>query len=224
MLTSQTGATLGQQVYLTLRGRLLAGEWMPATRLTLRGLAEELGTSVQPIREAVSRLSAERVLVVKPNSSLMIPPIDKEELDEIWAMRLLLEREAVRLCAPRLRQAEFDELDRSMAVIRAQLTAPGPRPGRALKIQHLAVLLGEWSGSKLLAEQIETLRTKGAPHYAAALQADMFGEQEFILFSVRIQEELIAALKRRDAVNACELRGADLYTYQRFIYRRLGLE
>ena len=73
------------------------GEWLPGTKLTLRGLAEELGTSVQPVREAVSRLSAERVLLVKPNSSLMLPPIDKEELDEIWALRLLLEREAARL-------------------------------------------------------------------------------------------------------------------------------
>jgi DNA-binding GntR family transcriptional regulator len=224
VLSNQTGTTLGQQVYLALRSRLLAGEWLPGTRLTLRGLAEELGTSVQPVREAVSRLSAERVLLVKPNSSLMLPPINKEELDEIWSLRLLLEREAARLCAMRLTEADFGELDRAMVTIRAQLTAQGAQVGRVQPIQHIAVQLGKWSGSRLLAEQIETLRLRGAPHYAAALRADMSGELDFILFSLHIQEELIEALKRRDAINAAELRGADLYTYQRFIYRRLGLE
>jgi DNA-binding GntR family transcriptional regulator len=224
MLSNQSPGTLGQQVYLALRGRLLAGEWLPGAKLTLRGLAEELGTSVQPVREAVSRLSAERVLLVKPNSSLMIPPIDKEELDEIWALRLLLEREAARLCAARLTEADFAELDHAMTAIRKQLTSRGTRSGRVSPIQRIAVQLGKWSGSRLLAEQIETLRLRGAPHYAAALRADMSGEEEFILFSLSIQEELIRALRRRDAVNAAELRGADLYTYQRFIYRRLGLE
>jgi GntR family transcriptional regulator, colanic acid and biofilm gene transcriptional regulator len=224
VLSNHTAGTLGQQVYLRLRGRLLAGEWLPGTKLTLRGLAEELGTSVQPVREAVSRLSAERVLLVKPNSSLMLPPIDKEELDEIWALRLLLEREAARLCAVRLTEPQFAELDHEMTAIRVQLTARGAQSGRVLPLQRVAVQLGKWSGSRLLAEQIETLRLRGAPHYAAALRADMSGEEDFILFSLRIQDELIEALKQRNAVNAAELRGADLYTYQRFIYRRLGLE
>jgi hypothetical protein len=39
----------------------------------------------------------------------------------------------------------------------------GARSGRALKIQHIAVLLGQGSGSRLLADQIETLRLRGAP-------------------------------------------------------------
>lgn len=75
--------TLSSQVYHAIRDRIFRGEWFPGTRLTLRALASELGTSVQPVRDAIGKLTVERVLVLRPNYSVQIPNIDRELMDEI---------------------------------------------------------------------------------------------------------------------------------------------
>ena len=46
-------STLGQQIYQQLESKLLLGEWLPNTKVTLRTLALSLNTSMQPVREAV---------------------------------------------------------------------------------------------------------------------------------------------------------------------------
>ena len=58
--------TLGTQVYDALRDLLIAGELAPGERLSLRTVAERLGTSMMPAREAVSRLVADEALEVLP--------------------------------------------------------------------------------------------------------------------------------------------------------------
>lgn len=65
--------TLSLQVYHTIRDRIFRGEWLPGTRLTLRSLAADLGTSVQPVRDAIGKLTVERVLILRPNYSVQIP-------------------------------------------------------------------------------------------------------------------------------------------------------
>jgi DNA-binding GntR family transcriptional regulator len=226
--TAAANGTLGQQVYLSLRQQLLAGQWLPGARLTLRSLAEELGTSIQPVRDAISRLTAERALVLKPNSSVMVPSVEKATLDEIWSLRILLECEAARLCALRMQSVDFEALDEANQATRRHLRqGQSTRSERVWVIQQLAVLLGRMSGSALLSEQIEVLRMRSAPFYAAAMDYEEKAgvvDEEFVIFSIRIQDEFIRALKRGDAESAQQLRGADLYTYQRFIYRCLSLE
>jgi regulatory GntR family protein len=49
------------------------GEFLPATTLTLRALADRLGSSVMPIREAVSRLAAEHAVELRPNRAIRVP-------------------------------------------------------------------------------------------------------------------------------------------------------
>ncbi|SDF25959.1 hypothetical protein SAMN05216337_104938 [Bradyrhizobium brasilense] len=48
-------------------------------------------------------------------------------------------------------------------------------------------------------------------------------DPEFVTFIIRIQDEFLSALRRRDPVAAAETRKVDLYTFQRYIYRLLSL-
>jgi hypothetical protein len=50
------GATLGRHVYQELETRILTGQLLPGMKVSLRGIATMLGTSMQPVREAVGRL------------------------------------------------------------------------------------------------------------------------------------------------------------------------
>ena len=67
--------TLGTQVYDALRDLLIAGGLAPGERLSLRTVAERLGTSMMPAREAVSRLVADEALEVLPNRAVRVPVI-----------------------------------------------------------------------------------------------------------------------------------------------------
>ena len=55
-----THATLYEKVYEELRNALMSGRFLPGEPLTIRGVAEALGTSIMPVREALRRLAAER--------------------------------------------------------------------------------------------------------------------------------------------------------------------
>src|SRR5271169_1570774 len=65
--------TLQQRVYHALARGLMGGMFTPGEAVSLRTLAARLGTSAMPVREAVSRLIAERALVMLPNRSVIIP-------------------------------------------------------------------------------------------------------------------------------------------------------
>lgn len=217
------GETLSIHVYRTIRERVFRGEWMPGTRLTLRALAAELGTSVQPVRDAIGKLTVERILVLRPNYSVQLPAVDRPAMDEIFAMRNLLEGEAARLGATTLTTDDHDALAAAIQTTRSIYRLETAIPERVAAIQAVAHLLATRCGSTTLADQILNLRTRTAPYYAAALAKDAVAEDEFVTYTIHIQNEFLQALRRRDPVAAAEIRKVDLYTFQHYIYRLLGI-
>jgi DNA-binding GntR family transcriptional regulator len=89
-----TRQTLNDQVYEQLKEAVISGQLMPGKVLTIRELADSFGVSMMPVREALSRLIAEQVLVLQPNRSVAVPVIDADRFAEITRIRLLLERAA----------------------------------------------------------------------------------------------------------------------------------
>ncbi|WP_108819838.1 GntR family transcriptional regulator [Pseudovibrio sp. Alg231-02] len=87
------GIPVHEQVYRQLRERILFGGFLPGKAVTLRGLAEELGVSAMPVREAVRRLIAENALELHGNRRVSIPDVCEDIIDEIWSARRLLEVE-----------------------------------------------------------------------------------------------------------------------------------
>ena len=90
-----TNVTLRQKVYDQLRSKILDAELLPGEKISLRGLAEQFGVSLLPVREAVWQLESERVLVVESNKKIRVNHLTKEEFKEVLNLRLLLESEAV---------------------------------------------------------------------------------------------------------------------------------
>ncbi len=90
-----TDLPLHEQATLHLKESLMQGHFKPGQKLTLRSLAEDLGTSVAPVREAVSRLSALDALRVYPKRFILVPIITAEKYFEFIEIRKLLEGHAV---------------------------------------------------------------------------------------------------------------------------------
>ncbi len=83
--------TLGAQVLAELRSRLITGMLAPGDKLSLRTLALELGVSMQPVRDAVARLVAERALEVTPKRSVQVPFMSLPQFRELTTIRLGIE-------------------------------------------------------------------------------------------------------------------------------------
>lgn len=102
--------SLSEQLYQSLRLALMNGQYEPGERLTISGLAEEYGTSITPVREAIFRLVSERALQMRAATSFQVPRFDTAQLLEVQAIRIELEGRAAYEAAGRITPKELDEL------------------------------------------------------------------------------------------------------------------
>ncbi len=93
--------TMQEQVYSQLRESLSDGRFKPGQRLTIRDLAQQLGTSVMPVREALHKLTVEQVLDVTAARSVRVPALSAAKFQEICEARILLEGQLAALAAQR---------------------------------------------------------------------------------------------------------------------------
>ncbi len=107
---------LSDQVYLTLRAHLCSGQVPSGHPLQEAALATQLGVSRTPVREALARLASEGLLDTF-GRSFVVPAFSETDVDEIYELRLLLEPEALRDVAIRIRDKA------QIAPIREQLAA-----------------------------------------------------------------------------------------------------
>lgn len=83
--------TLGDQVYQHIRGLLISGRLAPGDRLSLRQIAQAMGVSMMPVREAVSRLVADGAVEVLPNRALCVPVMSKRQFADLALIRAEIE-------------------------------------------------------------------------------------------------------------------------------------
>jgi DNA-binding GntR family transcriptional regulator len=117
--------TLQERVYLRIRQALIHSEFEPGQVLTIRELARRLGTSIMPVREALQKLTVERVLELLPTRSVRVPVLSAEEFADICEARMLLEGHMARLAAERADAADLERIERAS---RAFPTARGGSP------------------------------------------------------------------------------------------------
>jgi DNA-binding GntR family transcriptional regulator len=91
--------TVVDQVTDEIRRSILAGVLAPSQDLSLRELADRLGVSTIPVREALRRLEGQGLLVTTPGRSSRVAPLDAADLHGIYRLRMVLEPEiASRSC------------------------------------------------------------------------------------------------------------------------------
>lgn len=89
---------LGDQVYQTLRANVRNGRMLPGQMLQEVQLAEQLGVSRTPVREALTRLASDGLVKVD-GRSFVVPSLSLADVDDIYEVRLLIEPEALRRVA-----------------------------------------------------------------------------------------------------------------------------
>jgi DNA-binding GntR family transcriptional regulator len=87
--------TVGEVAYRQLRADILFGRLAPSERLRLDRVSQHYGTSISTMRELLSRLSSEGLIVAEGQRGFQVAPVSADDFREVAAMRLLLEGHAI---------------------------------------------------------------------------------------------------------------------------------
>jgi DNA-binding GntR family transcriptional regulator len=109
-LEPPTGATLAADIAERLRVLILDGRLAPGTRLRLAALAQTLGVSVMPVRDALRILEAENLVLALPRRGARVAVLSEEDAEEIYAVRAALESLAARYGAVQLTDDDIREI------------------------------------------------------------------------------------------------------------------
>lgn len=200
---------LWDRAHAQLREALLAGRFEPGSALVLRQLAETFGTSITPVRDAVSRLVAQGVLDQGPRNSALVPDLRSSALTDLMVVRTELEGRATREAAAKARAADVDALETLLADMRRMIEKR--RLDTYLDI-HRRFHFGIYAlaGIPILLEMIENLwlrcgpilsfvvpqyvvSLKGTDHHRAALDAIRLKD------GTRAEAEIVADIEEAGA-------------------------
>ncbi|MEM1076409.1 MAG: GntR family transcriptional regulator [Pseudomonadota bacterium] len=98
------------RVYRALRARIMQGTIQPGEALTLRGIGKFYEVSMTPAREAVRRLVAEGALTMSSSGRISTPELSNERIEELAALRALIEVELASRALPRAHMALIERL------------------------------------------------------------------------------------------------------------------
>lgn len=188
--------TLRGQVESFLREAIMNGRFAPGERLIERELCELLRVSRPPLREALRRLEAEKLLVIVPHKGPVVASLDIREARELYALRALLEGFAVHEFARLATDAQIRDLELAVNNLNEQAKIDDRRALLDSKSKIYDVLLGG-SGNRLISEVLNGLLSR-----INLLRAASFSRPERLGESLAEIGELLARIKARDAEGA----------------------
>lgn len=194
---------LGSGIYGLLREALITGRFQPNDRLRIRDLAEQLGTSVTPVRDAILQLAKEQALVLKTPRDIRVPMLTSGQYLEIRSIRLALEGLAAETAASRVTPQQLERLE---ACIRNNLAAiQDNNLGSALTHNHeFHYALTEIAGMPVLSSLLDGLWMRTGPLIARAYSS--FNER----MAIDHHWDVLTALKNNDGPAAREAICADI--------------
>jgi len=188
--------TTSERIATHLRDAILSGEIPPGSRIRQEEIAERLGTSRLPVREALRMLETEGLTQLEANKSARVPALDRDELDIVYEMRERIETLALRLSLPYLTAQQESELYRIQDEIEANDDV-----GTFLELDrrfHLGTYAGCPSGELLTTV---TRLWNSTQHFRRAFM--LIGGAERRWFVNAEHRLLLDAITRRDSVD-CE--------------------
>ncbi len=185
--------SLSDRAYNEIREGRREGLFAPIEPLVIRTLAAEYGISVTPIREALQRLVAERLLMVLPNRSIVVPRMTQKRFRELMPIRESLEGMAAELAAERCSDAEIEELTALTAEVEAAANDHDSAKYLAFNREfHFKIY--EAARNPELLQLISDLWLKVGPVFTGLFDDDHFKEH-----ANDEHRNILAAITRRDS-------------------------
>ncbi|MDO5417131.1 MAG: GntR family transcriptional regulator [Lachnospiraceae bacterium] len=183
-------------VFNTLRQAILKGELEPGERLMEIQLAERLGVSRTPIREAIRKLELEGLVLMIPRKGAEVAKISEKCLREVLEVRRSLDELAIELTCQRITEEEIQELEAAEAAF-----AEAIRHGDAMEIaesdEHYHDVIYQATGNSRLVQILSNLREQ---MYRYRLEYIKDSDKRQVL--VVEHEHILRAIRNRNIADA----------------------
>lgn len=191
------GVSLRDMVYFELKDAIMRGELAPGLRLMEIPIAEKLGVSRTPVREAIKRLEEDGLVIITPGCGAKVSGIRGKDVTDALEVRIVVETMAVRLAAKNIGAKQIDELksinNEMRRAVREKNTA-----AFSLSDSRLHRAICEAAGNKVLLKvmhELETLVLRYRVEYIKSIASynDIIDEHDAIIKAVAAGNAEMAA-------------------------------
>jgi DNA-binding GntR family transcriptional regulator len=204
-LAEEETLSLGERAYRRLRDGIVQGTLRPGSRISERSMANALGISAQPVREALRRLEQDGMVVTLPRRGTVVAEIGPERLAELGRIRAALEGVAAALAAERMSGEDLAALAGVVRGMRGATAAADTEALAELNERFHAILQGA-TGNLFLVKSLEALRAYddlGRLRALGSTPKDMpkaLREHAGILAALRARDPALAEARMRHHV------------------------
>lgn len=195
-LNSNEYLPLREVVFNTLREAILTGELEPGEHLMEVKLANKLGVSRTPIREAIRKLELEGLVVMTPRRSAEVAKITKEDLTDVLEVRRVLETLAIELCCRNRTDEDITTLQENLKKFKSCINANNVTEIATTDVQFHEVIYNS-TGNRRLNQILYNLREQ-MYRYRLEYIKDRQTRKNLVLE----HEEIINAIKEKDVERA----------------------
>ncbi|MFC3124473.1 GntR family transcriptional regulator [Pseudoroseomonas globiformis] len=196
-LVAEDMLSLADRAYRRLRDAIVDGSLPGGERVSERSLAQSLGISAQPVREALRRLEAEGMVLTLPRRGTVVAEFTPQRLAEMGLIRIALEGTAASLAARHAADAELAGLRAQLSGMRP-LSRDGDVAGLAEANERFHDAINRLTGNAFLIRSLEALRAYDHFGRLRALRATPQEPRR----AWREHAGILAAIVRRDPERA----------------------
>ena len=205
-------------VFNTLRQAILKGELKPGERLMEIALAERLGVSRTPIREAMRKLELEGLVVMIPRRGAQVANITEKDLNDVLEVRIALENMALEKACKRMTEEELDKLWQAAREFEHTMAE-----GNLVRLAEADVafheIIYQASDNCRLIQVLNNLREQ-----IYRYRVEYLKEEETRNVLVKEHEELYNAVKARDVERAQEISFEHIENQRKAIIETIKVE
>ena len=201
-------ATLADRAFDQLSAAIIRGDIPAGSKLSEPLLASQLGLSRGPLREAIRRLQERELVTQSPRLGARVVELDKYAVDEIYAIREVLEGLAAREASQRITDSQADELQVILDRHAQQLESDGEHYGIRSIDDDFHVTICSFSGNQrlrrlLCGEYYQVIRLLRSKHAAEPKRARIaFVEHKRIAEAIIARDGELAELLMRRHIQA----------------------
>ncbi len=194
---------LSVDIATRLRTAIFSGHFGPGERMREEALASAMGVSRGPIREALAQLEREGLIVIKRNRGTFVARLSREDLDEVYTLRVAIERLAVQRACETAQPTEIAELDAIVQQMATALTSGCTEQEAAELDLRFHDVIYQAAHHRRLYECWTNLR----PQIHIVLLSRNVAHPDFRLLSVAVDshQSIVDAIRTKHAVEAVRL-------------------
>ena len=203
-------------VFNTLREAILRGDLEPGERLMEISLANRLGVSRTPIREAIRKLELEGLVVMIPRRGAQVASITAKDLKDVLEVRTSLEVLSVELACERMSRPQLEDLKIALADFEAALGGTDVTEIAGKDVRFHDVIF-ESTGNARLIQILNNLREQ-MYRYRLEYLKDFSNHQRLL----EEHKQLVDALEKRNKNRAVDIVRAHIYNQEISVIRQIG--